>query len=227
MNVKNKVEYIATDVARQKIPWVRIVDPQGVVTEFRTKGFTNDPASFTIRAMDCMDCHNRPAHKYQTPDDAVNLAISLGHIDRTLPWIKTNAVYALTRDFKTETEALQGIATHLAERYPNEPRIRPVIDVVQQLYRDNFFPEMKASWKIYPDNIGHKNWPGCFRCHDGKHQSEDGTRTIKANDCNACHTILAQGGGDELLQLSPAGQPFKHPGGDYDLTCYDCHNGGL
>ncbi len=227
MNVKNKVEYVATDVARQKIPWVRIVDPQGVVTEFRTKGFTNDPASFTIRAMDCMDCHNRPAHKYQTPNDAVNLAISLGHIDRTLPWIKTNAVYALTRDFKTETEALQGIATHLAERYPNEPRIRPVIDVVQQLYRDNFFPEMKASWKIYPDNIGHKNWPGCFRCHDGKHQTEDGQRTIKANDCNACHTILAQGSGDELLQLSPAGQPFKHPGGDYDLTCYDCHTGGL
>ena len=227
MNVKNKVEYVATDVARQKIPWVRIVDPQGVVTEFRTKGFTNDPASFTIRAMDCMDCHNRPAHKYQTPNDAVNLAISLGHIDRTLPWIKTNAVYALTRDFKTETEALQGIATHLAERYPNEPRIRPVIDVVQQLYRDNFFPEMKASWKIYPDNIGHKNWPGCFRCHDGKHQTEDGQRTIKANDCNACHTILAQGNGPELLQLAPGGQTFKHPGGDYDLTCYDCHNGGL
>jgi nitrate/TMAO reductase-like tetraheme cytochrome c subunit len=227
MNVKNKVEYVATDVARQKIPWVRIVDPQGVVTEFRAKGFTNDPASFTIRAMDCMDCHNRPAHKYQTPNDAVNLAISLGHIDRTLPWIKTNAVYALTRDFKTETEALQGIATHLAERYPNEPRIRPVIDVVQQLYRDNFFPEMKASWKIYPDNIGHKNWPGCFRCHDGNHKTEDGKRTIKANDCNACHTILAQGNGPELLQLSPAGQAFKHPGGDYDLTCYDCHNGGL
>jgi nitrate/TMAO reductase-like tetraheme cytochrome c subunit len=227
MNVKNKVEYVATDVARQKIPWVRIVDPQGVVTEFRTRGFTNDPASFTIRAMDCMDCHNRPAHKYQTPNDAVNLAISLGHIDRTLPWIKTNAVYALTRDFKTETEALQGIATHLAERYPNEPRIRPVIDVVQQLYRDNFFPEMKASWKIYPDNIGHKNWPGCFRCHDGKHQTEDGKRTIKANDCNSCHTILAQGNGPELLQLAPGGQTFKHPGGDYDLTCYDCHTGGL
>jgi hypothetical protein len=137
--------------------------------------------------MDRMDCHNRPAHKYQTPDDAVNLAISLGHFDRTLPWIKTNAVYALTRDYKTETEALQGIATHLAEHYPNEPRIRPVIDVVQQLYRDNFFPEMKASWKIYPDYIGHKNWPGCFRCHDGKHKSEDGQRIIKANDCNACH----------------------------------------
>ena len=62
-------------------------------------------------------------------------------------------------------------------------------------------------------------WPGCFRCHDGKHKADDG-RTVKANDCNACHTILAQGSGDELLQLSPAGQKFKHPGGDYDLSCY-------
>jgi hypothetical protein len=85
---------------------------------------------------------------------------------------------------------------------------------------------MKADWSVYPDNIGHMIWPGCFRCHDGKHKSEDG-RTVKANDCNACHTILAQGSGVELLQLAPSGQPFKHPGGDYDLTCYDCHNGGL
>ena len=98
--------------------------------------------------------------------------------------------------------------------------------MVQQIYQDNFFPEMKADWSVYPDNIGHMIWPGCFRCHDGKHKSDDG-RTVKANDCNACHTILAQGSGAELLQLAPGGQQFKHPGGDYDLTCYDCHNGGL
>ena len=30
-----------------------------------------------------MDCHNRPAHTYQSPNDAVNLAMSLGQIDRT------------------------------------------------------------------------------------------------------------------------------------------------
>ena len=69
-------------------------------------------------------------------------------------------------------------------------------------------------------------WPGCFRCHDGLHKTEDGKRTIKANDCNACHTILAQGAGAELDQLTPAGQKFKHPGGDYDGACTDCHNGG-
>jgi hypothetical protein len=86
---------------------------------------------------------------------------------------------------------------------------------------------MRASWKIYPDNIGHKNWPGCFRCHDGKHYAEDGKRTINANDCNSCHTILSQGTGDDLLKMTPGGQTFKHPGGDYDQDCTECHTGDL
>jgi len=230
MNVGNKLEYVASDEARQKIPWVRIVDAQGVVTEFRAKGFTNAVDRDLTRRMDCMDCHNRPAHMYKTPNDAVNLAMSLDRIDRTLPWIKTNAVYALTRDYKDETQALQGIATTLADHYPNlrgNPRIKQAIDSVQQIYSDNFFPEMKASWKVYPDNIGHKNWPGCFRCHDGKHLTADGQRSIKASDCNTCHTILAQGSGADLLKLTPGGQEFKHPGGDYDPNCNDCHSGGL
>ena len=161
------------------------------------------------------------------PDQAVNLAMELGQIDRTLPWIKTNAVFALTRNYKTNIEARDGIATALAERYPNDPRIRDVIPVVQQIYRDNFFPEMKADWSVYPDNLGHMLWPGCFRCHDGMHKTEDGKQTIKANDCNACHTILAQGSGAELQKMTPGGQPFIHVGGDYDLSCSDCHTGGL
>ncbi len=225
MVVGNEVEYIATDEARQKIPWVRITDRQGVVTVYKTRNFTNDISRFEIRKMDCMDCHNRPSHRYVPPDQAVNLAMELGQIDRTLPWIKTNAVFVLTRKYDNDTQARDGIATALAERYPNDPRIRDVIPVVQQIYRDNFFPEMKADWSVYPDNLGHMIWPGCFRCHDGNHKADDG-RTIKANDCNACHTILAQGTGAELQQLTPGGQPFKHTGGDYDLSCSDCHTGG-
>jgi nitrate/TMAO reductase-like tetraheme cytochrome c subunit len=227
MTVGNSVEYIATDAARQKIPWVRVTDSQGVVTVFREAKFTNDISRYEIRKMDCIDCHNRPAHRYVSPDSAVNLALEQREIDPALPWIKTNAVFALTRPYQTAVEAREGIATALAERYPNDPRIRPAIAVLQQIYADNFFPEMKASWNVYPDNIGHMIWPGCFRCHDGKHKTDDGKRIIKANDCNACHTILAQGSGAELQQLSPGGQPFKHPGGDYDLSCNDCHNGGL
>lgn len=226
MNVGNKVEYFATDDARQKIPWVRVTDSQGVVSEYRIKNFTNLVSESSVRRMDCMDCHNRPAHTYQSPNDAVNLALSLHPEFRNLAWIKTNAVFALTRHYTNETQALHGIATVLADRYRDDARIHPVIDVVQQIYQDNFFPEMNASWEKYPNNIGHKDWAGCFRCHDGQHKTADG-RTIKANDCNACHTILAQGSGVELNLLSPNGQKFKHPGDEVDGACNDCHTGGL
>jgi nitrate/TMAO reductase-like tetraheme cytochrome c subunit len=227
MNVGNKIEYIATDEARQKIPWVRMTDSQGVVTEFRSPRFTNAVDAASIRRMDCMDCHNRPAHRYQSPNTAVNLAMELGRIDRSLPYIKTNALYVLTRTYTNETQALESIATTLADRYHGEARVRPAIDAVQQIYTNNFFAEMKASWQTYPDNIGHKEWPGCFRCHDGEHESIDGRTTINAKDCNACHTILTQGQGEELKQLSPAGLKFKHPGDPVDGGCTDCHTGGL
>ena len=222
----NKVEYIATDAARQKIPWVRMTDAQGAVTIFKTRNFTNDISKMEIRTMDCMDCHNRPSHRYMSPDAAVNQALAQRKIDPTMPWIKTNAVYVLTRKFQTSDEARDSIATLLTARYPDDPRVRTAIPVVQDIYKNNFFPEMKADWSAYPDNVGHTIWPGCFRCHDGNHKAEDGKRIIKANDCNACHTILAKGSGDELKQLTPGGQQFKHVGGDYDLSCSDCHTGG-
>ena len=228
MSISNRVEYIATDEARQKIPWVRLTDPAGVVTVFREASFTNDLSQYQIRTMDCIDCHNRPAHRYRSPDDAVNLAIALGQLDRGLPYIKTNAVFALTRSYPNATEAYDGIATFLANQYPSDPRIRQAIPFVQKIYADNFFPDMKASWSVYPDNIGHRNWPGCFRCHDGKHKSADGRYTVKSDDCNACHVILAQGQGAELTRLSAEGQKFKHPEDLYDpsFQCTDCHSGG-
>lgn len=227
MNVANKIEYVASDDTRQKIPWVRMTDPQGVVKEFRLPRFTNAVNEASVRRMDCMDCHNRPAHRYEAPNSAVNLAMSLGKIDRSLAYVKTNAVFALTRSYTNEATALEGIATILANRYPDDARVRPTIEAVQQIYKDNFFPEMKASWKAYPDNIGHKDWPGCFRCHDGLHKSTDGRYAINANDCNTCHTILSQGSGKDLDLLTPNGQKFKHPGDEVDGACNDCHTGGL
>jgi nitrate/TMAO reductase-like tetraheme cytochrome c subunit len=233
MSVGRKVQYFATDEARQKIPWVRVINDQGVVTEYRRKGFTNSIKEASVRTMDCMDCHNRPAHRYKTPNAAVNLSMALGRIDPLLPFIKSNAVHALTLTYTNETQALQRIATHLADfyapdKYPQaQPAVKAAIADVQTIYGDNFFPEMKADWKVYPDNIGHKDWPGCFRCHDGEHTTLDGKQTIKANNCNSCHTILAQGAGKELDALTPAGQEFKHPGDPVEGGCNDCHTGGL
>lgn len=229
MNVGNKIEYIATDQARQKIPWVRLTDSRGVVTEFRTPSFTNDLGQYPRRTMDCMDCHNRPAHILQAPNQAVNLAMHLNRIDPAIPLVKSNVVSVLTQVYRDEKEALERIAAALAQSYPNEPRLRQVTEAAQQIYRDNIFPAMKADWSVYPDNIGHMIWPGCFRCHDGKHVTADGKQSIKASDCNACHVILAQGAGEELEKLSARGLKFAHPGDDLDANprCDECHNGGL
>jgi nitrate/TMAO reductase-like tetraheme cytochrome c subunit len=226
MNVANKVEYISTDEKRQVIPWVRVTDPQGVVTEYRAAAFKDDPSKHPIRRMDCMDCHNRPTHIYQSPNEAVDLALGLGRLDPSMPEIKKEAVKALLLPAANREDGFQKIATALHARYRDDPRLPKAIDEVQRIYRNNFFPEMKASWKIYPNNIGHKDWAGCFRCHDGDHFTADKKQSIKANDCNACHVILAQGTGKQLDNLSAKGHAFQHPGGDVgEMKCNECHNG--
>jgi len=227
-HVAKKVEYLATDEARQKIPYVRVTSAEGVVTEYRTPRFTNEVSQADLRRMDCMDCHNRPAHRYKSPSKAVNQAMTLNRIDPAVPSIKSNAVYALVQTYTNETQAVENIAKHLSQSYPGDGRIQKVIGEVQQIYRDNFFPEMNAKWSSYPENIGHKDWQGCFRCHDDSHKSADGKKIIESSNCNACHTFIAQGKGNELMQLTPQGQEFKHPDGEkVEGGCNDCHNGGL
>ncbi|MGN6643485.1 MAG: NapC/NirT family cytochrome c [Verrucomicrobiota bacterium] len=227
VNQNNKIEYLATDARRQVIPWVRVTGADGVVTEYRTPKFTNDISGFEIRQMDCMDCHNRPSHRYRSPNDSVNLAMSIGKIDPQLPWVKSNAVAVLVQKYDTEDQALQNIATTLRAKYATAPGVEGLVKEVQTIYQQNFFPEMKADWRAYPENIGHKDWPGCFRCHDGKHAAVASQKKIPASDCTSCHTILAQGSGAELNLLSPNGQTFKHPGDEIDGACNDCHSGGL
>lgn len=228
MSVANKVEYLATDDLRLKIPWVRLTDQAGQVTEFRTSGFTNQVDESRVRRMDCIDCHNRPSHRYAKPNEAVDLAMALGRIDRSLPYIRTNATFYLTQTYATRDEALQQIEDGLKSKYPNAPQITGAIQAVQQIYRQNFFPEMNAQWRAYPEHIGHKDWPGCVRCHDDQHKSTDGKRVVSFKDCNTCHVFLAQGTEAELDQMTPGGQEFKHPGDPYDpdFKCTDCHTGG-
>ena len=110
MNVANKIEYIATDEARQNIPWVRMTDPQGVVTEYRTEEFTNDVSGMTVRRMDCMDCHNRPAHMFQSPESAVNLAMSLTKLTLRCRTLRPTPSASCAGAYTNETEALETIA---------------------------------------------------------------------------------------------------------------------
>jgi hypothetical protein len=86
-----------------------------------------------------------------------------------------------------------GITDFYRSKYPE--LFRSKRNVVQEsaeqaaaAYLRNVFPEMGVGWGVRPNNIGHMDVPGCFRCHDGSHVSSDG-QTI-TNDCGACHTLL-------------------------------------
>ena len=94
--------------------------------------------------MDCMDCHSRPAHKVHTPNDAVDLALSTGRLDPNTPWVKSKVVAALVQPYKTKSEAEQGIANSLREAYPDPAQADRIINEAQAIYRENFFPEVKA-----------------------------------------------------------------------------------
>jgi nitrate/TMAO reductase-like tetraheme cytochrome c subunit len=228
MNLANKVEYIHTDERRQTIPWVRFTDTNGTVTEYRASEFKDDPANHSVRTMDCIDCHNRPAHHFRPPNDAVDMAMSAGRISPSLPWVKSNAVAVLTQNYSTENEALQNIATTLRAKYGTNPDVEPLVSEVQRIYRQNIFPEMKADWRAYPDNLNHKEWAGCFRCHDGLHKTSDGKKSIRASDCKSCHIILAQGAGEQLEKLNPKGHSFFHIDSiNEDFSCNNCHTGAF
>jgi hypothetical protein len=228
MNIANKVEYIASDEQLTKIPWVRVTNAQGLTTEYRSPDFKDDPARHKVRTMDCMDCHSRPAHKVQSPNDAVDIAMAAGRIDRTIPNAKAKLVETLTQPYGTKPEALQAIATSLRDAYPDPAQANPLIEQAQAIYRQNFFPEMKMDWRTHPDHISHKDWDGCFRCHDGKHKTADGQKSIGASDCRSCHIILAQGGGEQLQQMSAKGHDFIHVDTEFsDFSCAECHTGGV
>ena len=224
------VEYYAIDEKRQDIAWMRVTNRKdGSAKIFRNPEFKGEPPPELIRVMDCMDCHNRPAHSFPTANESVEHAIANGQLSSALPNIKRSAVQALVqKDIAREADAPQKIADFLRTKYKDAPELPATIAVVQEIYGRTIFPERKADWRVYPNNIGHKDWPGCFRCHDDKHKTATGD-TVRASDCTSCHVILAQGKGTELSTLTAAGLEFKHPGGelDPDLTCADCHNGGI
>jgi hypothetical protein len=149
--------------------------------------------------MDCLDCHNRPSHTFELPERAVDEALSEGRIDHSLPFVKKKAVELLRGEYSDRGTARTQIAAKLVDfyrtAYPEVHRQRRVAiesasAAVAAIYLRNVFPEMKVTWGSHPNHIGHEDFLGCFRCHDESHKAKDG-RTI-TQDCEACHTILAQ-----------------------------------
>ncbi len=239
MALSNRIEYVATDRNRQVIPWVRATDlSTGRVTVYRSDGRSSDapPPEGEMRVVDCMDCHNRPTHIYQSPDRAVNVSLETGRIDRTLPFVKKIAVEALVAPYGTVQEADAKIADTIRgfydKGYPELAKSRgsdidQVINEVRAIYGRSFFPEMKVNWRAYPDNIGHMIFMGCFRCHDEAHVNEQKVPLTK--DCDTCHDFGVKydtpNGVIAYVKTRPE-HPIKLEGPHATLPCSRCHLGG-
>jgi nitrate/TMAO reductase-like tetraheme cytochrome c subunit len=239
MNIGNEIDYVAADEKRQVIPYIHVKDMQGRVTEYYAKDSTlskEQIAQSAKRRMDCVDCHNRPSHIYLPPDQAVDQALLARKLDVSLPYIKQQAVSALTGKYDTTQAAVQGIAQELQgfyeSKYPEVAKarqleIRNAVDEVQQIFRRTTFPEMKLNWQTHANNLGHFYFNGCFRCHDGQHVSPEGK--VISKDCDICHTVMAQEEGGASLSAASKLR-FQHPVELGDLTqvnCSDCHTGGV
>ena len=227
MNIANEITYIASDDKRQKIEWVRMKDRNGKVRDYLMNGSKLTPqqiAAAPKRRMDCVDCHNRPTHVYTPPDKAVDRALLAGRLNRSLPYIKQQAVTALTKDYKTTPEALKTIAADIQKFYAPKD-VRNQIAELQSIFQTIRFPEMNVDWRTHPDNVGHFYSVGCFRCHDDQHMSKDGKSITK--DCQACHTLVGQAQAGVVMVEAPKAD-FQHPvdiGDLREMTCAECHTG--
>jgi hypothetical protein len=182
------IEYVTTDAQRATIPYVRVTDETGVVSEYFADGVTARPAGET-RRMDCLDCHNRPAHTFSSSADrAVNETLAAGAVSLKLPFVHREMVAALTAAYSNDAAAQAGIATHMSTAYArSDADVIQAIAVTQRLYAQNVFQDMHVTWGTYGSDLGHIDQPGCFRCHDDAHKTRDG-RAIR-QDCALCHQL--------------------------------------
>ncbi len=234
------VEYMAADEHLQDIPWVKYTRQNGDVTIYRTKGtpieglpISGQHGEAVMRTIDCMDCHNRGAHHFRSPQISIDLELEANRIDRALPYIKRESVAALVEPYPDEKSATTQIEHRLLEYYKKswpevfkeqENKIREAIKRVQSVYLEDFFPDMKEDWRTYPENIGHQYSPGCFRCHDGQHSDEKG-RTI-SSDCTVCHLFITPVDGEpDKFNFGK----FEHPNSlsvHKNVRCSTCHSSG-
>lgn len=242
-HIANPVYYIATDEKRQNIPWVQ-AEYQGKITEYVATDSTltaADIARAEKRKMDCVDCHNRASHNFRRPAEALDEAIATGLIPADLPAIKQQGVAVLEQSYQTEAEAAQAIAAvadYYRNAYPDvynsrQADVQQAVAELQAIFDRSAFPFMNVTWESHPNNIGHKDFPGCFRCHDGKHLSVD-NQAIRL-ECNICHSIpqvaLPGQPAPVIAALPAANEPESHRRTtwlsehrfQFDATCADCH----
>jgi len=158
-HLERDIEYVASTSDPQSISTVTVGD--------KIYSVEGADAGGVKRRMDCMDCHNRSGHDFNTPESAVDQAIASGMLDRSRPFTRRDSVAALKAQANIEQQPAP----------------------VQKIFSENVFPRMGVTWGTYPNNVGHDAFPGCFRCHDGQHVSKAGDSI--SQECGACHELVA------------------------------------
>jgi nitrate/TMAO reductase-like tetraheme cytochrome c subunit len=237
MAIANQVRFVAVDPGLQHIAIVKVTRRDGSAAEYRNTELKMPPGPHRERLMDCMDCHNRPSHRVEAPEDAINRAMASGAIVRDLPWMKAIAVDALVQKYEDRESARRGILERLKSYYekahPEIAKLRAA-DIekaalhIIAIHERNVFPKMKVGFGTYPENIGHRNWPGCFRCHGGRHATADGK--VLSGECTLCHTAPLRGPPAALgapTQIAKADwHPYPLIGKHAELLCHQCHTAG-
>ncbi|OGL42453.1 MAG: cytochrome C, partial [Candidatus Schekmanbacteria bacterium RBG_13_48_7] len=186
INPDVRIEYIADNEERENLPWVRYTNLKTgntIVYQDQDSPITqSEIQTKKIRVLDCIDCHNRPSHNYRPPAIFVNEAITAGNISRELPEIKYISMEILSEEFTSHDAAMKGIQQKLfkfyEDKYPDiykskRELINSSSTELQKVFSENIFPNMKVRWSAYPNHIGHLEFNGCFRCHNGSHKSSD------------------------------------------------------
>ncbi|MGB7093941.1 MAG: c-type cytochrome domain-containing protein, partial [Anaerolineales bacterium] len=106
------------------------------------------------------------------------------------------------------------------------------IAALQDAYSQSVYPEQNSDWTTHPNNIGHNDSAGCFRCHSGQHLNAD-EEAIRL-ECNLCHSIpVVAGPGDFVseIEISSGPEPETHTNANwitlhrdlFDPSCSNCH----
>jgi nitrate/TMAO reductase-like tetraheme cytochrome c subunit len=227
------VEYIAAD----KIKLAEDVRPEIEALKAVDRNVT----------LNCYDCHNRVGHNIPNPRTNLDYELSTGAVDPSLPYIKREGMRILWSGFPDDATAnaeIDKLTDFYKLNYPDVyatkgAQIAAAQSALKTLYAESTTPAMKVTASTYPNNIGHLDWPGCFRCHDGGHYKvENGATTNETipSTCNTCHTFPQIG---PAVASLPINEPptthkddplwvFNHktvatsldPGGQ---SCVECH----
>lgn len=243
-HIENLVEFYTPDTKfQQEIPYIRVTAADGSIQEYIDVDSDITSASIAgekLDRVDCITCHNRVTHNVPYPDEAVEQAFVKNLIPSDLPFAKKVAVDLLSAEYQdspSAIEAMQGFADYYSTNYPDifaqrEEEIQKSVDTLKEMYPQMRYPEQELDWTSHPNNIGHQDSPGCFRCHDGKHLAATGE--VIRLECNICHSIPTVSDNTQLVtsvEVSRGPEPPSHTNTSWmtlhgkvkDNTCLGCH----